>query len=119
MEAVLLGSDEYFLRRGDGNDSGWLVAVSYDVLGVAPDATVLSTAPLLAAGVPRSELAAAILGSPEATTDEVEGLFLQYLHRPADADVLATYTSDVLAGVPDELILMLVLGSHDHYQQAQ
>lgn len=120
MEANLLGSAAYFSSRGGGTNLGFLAALYEDVLGRPLDAVgALDWGQLLAEGVSPAAVAAAVLTSPEADQDEVEGLYQRYLHRPADPGGLLAATELLQRGVSDEVLLLLVLGSPEYYQDAQ
>src|SRR5262249_25496206 len=66
LQSILLGSLEYFQRRGGGSNAGFLAALYQDVLGRPIDLFgAQSLTRVLASGVPRTAVAAALIGSPE------------------------------------------------------
>jgi uncharacterized repeat protein (TIGR01451 family) len=73
LEAIILGSPEYFTNRGGGTNMGWLQAVYQDVLNRAIDPTGLqSWTQDLANGFSRARVAQLILSSPESDMLEVQ-----------------------------------------------
>jgi hypothetical protein len=115
LESQLLGSDEYFSRRGQGSDSGCLQAIYQDVLHRPLDASGAQTwTQALATGATRSTVAAAILGSEEQDRAEVQNLYRQFLQRPAEDGGLSFFTQALLHGASSEQILSLVVGSDEY-----
>jgi streptogramin lyase len=92
--AQLLASDEYFSSRGGGTANGFLAAVYQDVLARTIDPAGSQTwGQVLAGGASRLSVVAGILASTEAIQDQVEMLYLQFLHRNADPSGLSNSTS--------------------------
>src|SRR5262249_4498974 len=91
---LLIGSGEYFQSRGGSTNDGFLTALYSDALGRAVDPTALSGFGLaLAAGFSRSQLALAVLTSPEYKTDLIQSYYQKYLRRPADQAGLTTFVA--------------------------
>ncbi len=115
LEANLMGSAEYYLRRGGGSDAGFLVAAFHDALAVAPTGAQLQAgADLLAGGVSRTEIAARLLARVEAQAERVAGYYERFLRRVPD---LAGWDADTVAlqaGLSDEAVLSLILGSAEY-----
>jgi streptogramin lyase len=131
LEAVLLGSDEYFARHGikpggpmnpppGGNPYAlFLRAVYQDVLHRPIDSAGLQAwSQALASGASPTALAAAILVSPESDGDEVDALYQQFLHRPADNSGRALFVAALENGVPIEVVQALMLGSDEYFVKA-
>lgn len=96
VQAMILGSDEYFMNRGGGTNSGWLTAVYQDLLNRAPDPGGLAAwTNALNAGFSRTQVALVIATSPEANTIEVQNLYNQLLGRAADPGGLAFFTTQL------------------------
>src|SRR5262249_2435692 len=84
LKAVLIGSAEYFQKNGGTND-GFVTALYRDVLGRAADPGGRQFFnQVLAAGVPRTDVAGLIVVSRENLERIVQGWFRQYLRRSAD-----------------------------------
>jgi hypothetical protein len=116
LEAFLLGSDEYFSGRGGGTNSSFLNSVYGDVLGRSVDASGSQTwNQALAAGISRTAVAAAILGSLESDTDEVQALYVKILRRPADSSGLNSFTNALQQGAPVEAVLAALAGSAEYF----
>ncbi len=116
LKALILGSFEYFERRGGGTNNGWLDAVYADVVHRPVDAQGRrSWGMLLANGFSRTQVAGAILRTPEADAVEVRDLYLRYLRRPTDARGLATFTAALQAGTRDEVVIAALLASDEYF----
>jgi uncharacterized protein YdbL (DUF1318 family) len=82
----LVGSPEYFQSRAGGTNDGFLNALYLDALGRGVDAAGrASFDAALANGVSTAQVAASIFASIEYHQVLVQGYYLKYLHRPADA----------------------------------
>jgi hypothetical protein len=118
LEANILGSPEYFARRGNGTVSGFLSAVYADVLGRSPDpAGQQFWSGKLAAGVTRTNVAAGILASLESDQDLVAGWYPEFLRRPVDPSGLATFTQALQRGFSQEQILIDILSSNEYFNR--
>jgi hypothetical protein len=115
LEAILLGSDEFFAKHG--NSDGFLPALYRVVLqrpidpsgaqfwGQAPRSTAAS----------RQAVAAGFLTSLEADQLQVESLYLQYLHRPADTGGLDIFTTALARGFTSEQVAVILLSSAEYF----
>jgi uncharacterized protein GlcG (DUF336 family) len=95
------------------------VTLAYqDVLQRAPDQSGLTTfTDLLEQGIAnRSQVALALLTSPEYFTDEVQALYSQLLNRPADPGGLAAYVAFLESGGTIEQVGAAIIGSAEYYQ---
>jgi uncharacterized protein GlcG (DUF336 family) len=116
FEAQLLGSPEYYRNRGGGTDDGFITALYADLLGRAADPgarTFLGQA--LARGIPRTQVAAAVLASDEYRQDLVQSFYGRFLGRAADAGGLAAYTAFLRQGGRDEYVISALVGSDEYY----
>jgi uncharacterized delta-60 repeat protein len=115
LETFLLGSEEYFTRRGGGDNQGFLQALYTDVLQRRLDPSgAQGWGQTLAVGVSRRVVAAAVLASPESAAYEVAGLYGRLLHRRADPGGLAFFTDALQKGLPNELVLAVLAGSDEY-----
>jgi hypothetical protein len=119
VETAIIGSAEYFQLHGGTND-GFLNGVYQDVLNRALDASgAQSWGAQLASGTTPATVAKAILASAESDTDEVQSLYGQFLHRPADASGLTGFTAALQQGVPNEIVIANIVGSDEYFGRAQ
>jgi hypothetical protein len=105
FEALVLASDEYFLRAGGGTNQGFVNALYLDVLGRPADpAGLTGFTNQLNAGRSRLAVAVDFLRSPEGRSAEVTQAYQTFLRRPADPGGLAVWTNLLLSGGLDEAI---------------
>jgi hypothetical protein len=115
LEATILGSPEYFLQHGQGSTTGFLAAAYHDVLGRAMDpsgAQAFSQA--MAAGATPAGVAAILVNSLEARIDQVQGLYLRYFGRPADAGGLNFFVNALYHQADQDLIVANLLASTEY-----
>jgi hypothetical protein len=115
VEAIILGSPEYFNRRGNGTNDGFLTALYHDALN--RDVDPLGQALLggmLAGGTPRAQVADYIFGSPEFLRDLVQDDYLLFLRRPAEPAGLNGWVSDLQHGARHDEVLAGILGSDEY-----
>jgi hypothetical protein len=118
---AFVSSAEYFQKQG-GTNSGWVNQVYQDLLGRAPDPGSQGFLTQLNAGVARSLVAAALLGSTEYRTDLITQVYTTYLQRqpgPGDIQAWLPLLAQGSAGAgqpsPDELFLTGVIGSPEYF----
>ena len=117
MEAILLGSDEYFGRSG-GNNTSFLQAVYQFVLHRPIDPSgSQSWAQALTQGMSRQAVAAAILASSESDRIETQTLYGQFLHRPPDVSGFDTFTTLLQHGVSNETAIGILVSSDEYFAQ--
>jgi hypothetical protein len=119
VEAALLGSDEYFERRGDGTDTGWLTAVYADVFdgrSVDPGAATYWLGEL--SHESRESVALDLVESTEGLQDRVQAMFQAYLHRPGDSGGVSYWASQIQVGVRDESVVAQMVISSEYYTSA-
>jgi hypothetical protein len=104
VEAAFVASDEFFSRHG-GSASSWLTGVYHEVLGRTPDSAGLTAwTQALHAGLTRSDVALAIVDSPEADSRLVAAAYLDILRRNPDPSGLAVWVGELQQGLtPSEL----------------
>jgi hypothetical protein len=109
LEAVVLGSDEYYQLHG-GTDAGFLAGLGQDALGGALDPAGLGLFQAeLAAGTTRYALALQALGAPQAAVAEAERLYQQVLRRPASGPEVLLPALSILGGNETDVLLVLLL----------
>jgi hypothetical protein len=119
LEAILAGSQEYILTRGNGNSVGLLNALSQDFLGQPLDAQIGQTYfPLFEQGLSLTQIASAVLTSPEARQYLVGTDYQLLLHREAEAAGLNGWVAALAAGMPEEMLLAGIAGSPEYQFKA-
>jgi hypothetical protein len=109
LEAVLLGSDEYF-RRHDGTDAGFLAGLGQDVAGGTLDPSDVSLFQAeLATGTPRFVVALQALAEPKAAVARAQLLYQQALGRSASPSEVLLPAALLLSGEDAALLLGLLL----------
>jgi hypothetical protein len=116
LEAILIGSGEYFINRGAGMPSGFLQSVYSDVLRRPIDPGGAQTwGQAFTNGATRTAVAAAILASRESDQIEVQDLYALVLHRSADTSGLNTFTNALQQGMTNELVLAILAASAEYF----
>jgi hypothetical protein len=111
----LIGSDEYFTHRANGDNSTYVTTLYHDILGRGPDAGGLSYwVGRLSAGDPRFLVSASILEATEARQNFVNGVFQTFLRRLPDAAGLAFWTGALQSGMRDEAFIASIIGSDEY-----
>jgi len=119
VEAIILGSDEYFNTRGGGDNTTFLNALYEDLLGRPADPGALATfLPLLNGSTSRSQVAAIVLASNEYDHDLVNSYYERFLGRAADAGSAGSVT-ELSLGTTDETVIAQILGSAEFFGLAQ
>src|SRR5262249_47368262 len=120
LEAMILGSDEFFQTQGGNTNAGFTSALYQHVLNRPADASGMSTAnQALANGMTRTALALAIITSQESATDETSELFAQFLHRNADASGMNSFSTALHHGTTLEFATAAMLSSQEYFNDAQ
>jgi hypothetical protein len=118
VKSGIFGSDEYY-RLAGGTDLGFLNELFQDVLGRSIDQpTAAAFENLLTKGTPRQTIAAMILQSVEADQREVGEFFSKLLHRAPQPSELSNYTQMLQLKAKDELVIDLICGSDEYFQNA-
>jgi hypothetical protein len=111
----LIGSDEYFTSRANGDNSTYVTTLYHDLLGRGPDPGGLSYwVGRLNAGDPRFVVSASILQATEARQNFVNGVFQTFLRRLPDAAGLAFWTGALQSGMRDEAFIASIIGSDEY-----
>jgi hypothetical protein len=90
--------------------------VYQDALGRAVDATGLASwTAALQKGMTRAQVASAIFGSLEYQQDLAQGLYQQFLSRPADASELSAAVKALQGGARDEAVIADLVDSAEFF----
>jgi hypothetical protein len=117
LEALLLGSAEYFNNHG-GSYGGWLDALYQDVLHRPADQPgAQAWIRDLAQGASRDAVALAILHSPEAEETTIDGWYRNCLRRRADPGGLQAFATDLELGMTPDQVLALILASDEYFSR--
>jgi hypothetical protein len=117
--AAVVGSPEYFQKRGGGTAAGYVNALYQDALGRDADAAGLAYwVRFLAAGGDRTAVAAAVLASDEFRGPVVDDFYQTYLHRPADGGSRALLLQAWRQGESGEQIAATLLASDEYFVRA-
>jgi hypothetical protein len=110
--ALLLGSGEYFQKRGGGTVTGFLTALYRDVFGRLIDpASQAFFSNELAHGTARTAVAYQVLTSVQAEQTLVQSLYRKYLGKSGDAASVSTFVQRLQQGGRDEEIIANLLGT--------
>jgi glucose/arabinose dehydrogenase len=116
VRAALLGSPEYFQRRGGGTGTGFLTAVYLDLFGRPIDADgQMFFSQRLASGASTRSVAEALLVSAEARQFLVRKWYGEYLHRAADPGGLGFFAGLLGAGGRDEQVMAALVASEEYF----
>src|SRR5262249_29438390 len=66
-------------------------------------------------GATRSQIAAAVLTSPEGLQDDVQGFYRNLLGRPADSSGLNSFVTAMQQGATDQQVLEVIAGSDEFF----
>lgn len=118
LDVAILSSQEYFETQGGGTNSGFLNALFQDTLGRPIDGpTETLFAELLTSGVSRGTVVLGVLTSVEYRQDLVNGLYEQYLHRPADSTALVGTLAQLELGQSPAQLASEILGSAEYFNR--
>ena len=116
VQAIIAGSDEYFLTRAGGQLDGFLTALYADALNRAVDpAGQAADEQALAQGMSRQDIGGVVFGSQEYQQDLVESYYQTYLGRQADSAGLAAFVTAMQQGTTDQQIIADILGSAEYF----
>jgi hypothetical protein len=117
LRSIILGSPEYYARRGGSTDSGFIQALYQDVLKRMPDPSgETGLEQFLADGGSRTEAARRFLVTLEAGGALTTQLFNQYLHRTPSSDELIPYEFAFLREELNELdATAVIVGSPEYF----
>jgi trimeric autotransporter adhesin len=112
VNAVVLGSQEFFDNEGGGTNSGYLTALSQAVTGADLSATEQATlSGQLDNGVSRVTVAQEVLQSQAGKTAQVQALYQQVLGRDPDSAELARAVSLLNRGITIRQEMVALLSS--------
>ncbi|HEV3340871.1 MAG TPA: Ig-like domain repeat protein [Pirellulales bacterium] len=116
-KAVVLGSNEYYVRHGN-TPTGFANAVYQDLLGRAVDSSA-QTAILaeLAAGAARSQIATQVMSHGEYQQRMVQTWYQQYLARTGEAAGVNYAVGRLAAGVSEELVIAAFISSPEYFDR--
>ena len=119
LKVLIVSSPEYFASRGGGSNAGFVNAAFMDLLNRSttgdPGAQGLVTA-LNNQTMTRSQVATAIVYSPEAARVLVQGFYTRFLHRAADPSGLNAWVAQLQSGTRDEVVIAGIVGSPEYFQ---
>jgi hypothetical protein len=117
LEAILLGSAEFFVAHGSDDNEGFLPALYQLILQRPIDSSGAQTwgQALQSGALSRQAVAAALLASLESDHLEVQSLYMQFLHRTADPSGLDTFTTALQRGVSNEQVALILMGSAEYF----
>src|SRR5262249_20265540 len=115
LEALLLGSEEYFQKRGGGTVNGFLTAVYQDLFQQPPDdAGGRYWQQRLAGGEWGSAVALALASSPAARQQEVDRFYRGLVRRPAEPAGASYWMNVLLQGAPDAALVTALVISQEY-----
>ena len=118
LEAMILGSPEYFNVRGGGTAQGFINAVYDDVLGRSPDpGGAMFYSQLLANGSSPFAVAQALLTSSEDDLIRLRGYYQQFLRRDIDPTGQTDWGNSLARGVPDEMVIAAIVASTEYLER--
>jgi hypothetical protein len=116
-KAVLLGSNEYYVRHGN-TPIGFANAIYQDLLGRPVD-TAAQTAILaqLATGAARSQIASQVMAHGEYQQRMVQTWYQQFLGRTAEAGGLNYAVGRLADGISEELVIAAIISSPEYFDR--
>ncbi len=115
IEAALVSSPEFYLSEGGGSDDGYLEALYRYTLGRDVDPSGQAAfAPLLAAGG-TAEVVNALFSSSEFLQDDVNRLYMEFLHRTADSASLNGFVRALQQGVSSATLAAYIMSSGEFF----
>ena len=118
--AEIVSSAEYFARRGDGTNAGFLAAVFEDLLGRPIDETSQARfMTLLSFGGTRAQVVEAIVNRREYRNLLVTGYFSQFLGREPASNERAELVSQIENGARFADVIAAIAGSEEYFDRVQ
>jgi Domain of unknown function (DUF4214) len=116
VEAIMVGSPEYFQHRGGGTNDGFLNALYQDALNRAVDPTGRAAFDMaLAQGTTTGMVAADVFGGREFQQDLVRGFYQSLLNRAADTAGLNSFVNALQHGETDQQVIAAIAGSDEFF----
>ena len=124
VQAIFLGSAEYYLNRAFSTDSGFIYSALYpDVFGHGPSAGAAASALSFLSSNPgsngRTALTGILLSSSEYSTILVTDYYSRYLSRAPDPAASALATAISGGSVTNEQVQAAILSSPEFFTLAQ
>jgi hypothetical protein len=122
LSASILASPEYLTQRGGNTNVGYLASLYQDVLGRQIDPAgsafwgqvLASSNDSMSQQKLRSQIATAVVSSPEARDVLVNGWYQSYLHRNAEPTGLAFWVGKLNGNSSDESVIAGIVGSDEY-----
>jgi hypothetical protein len=111
-----IGAVEPQFKLGTSPNQVFVESLYETLLGRTADPGAAGWVAQLDLGLPRSNVIAAIEGSGEYRTIEVQGLYQRYLHRQADPNGLNNFVNALAAGITLEQVAAFLVGSAEYFQ---
>jgi len=122
VRAFFTSSPEYFITRGGGTGSGFVNALYLDAFNtpnrVASDPGAAAFAQAISNGtLTTAQVSASIFASNEFRADLVQSYYQQFLNRSGTAAEINAWVSQLAAGVMDQQVIALILGSLESFEK--
>jgi uncharacterized protein (TIGR03118 family) len=120
LRVQILSSPEYLADRGGGTNAGFVNAAFMDILNRSATGDAGGQALIDALNnqtMTPAQVAAAIVNSLEASLDQVQGFYAQFLHRAADPAGLGGWGGLLQGGASDTVVIAGILGSPEFFNQ--
>jgi hypothetical protein len=120
IEAGFLGSDEWLQNHG-GTIDGFLDSVYERILHRLPDpgGRAAWTHLIVTGQLTRTQVAASILNSRERNIDDLHDLYEGLLRRPPEPAGIEAWLGQFAAGLTNETVIGLFVGSQEYYNRVQ
>jgi hypothetical protein len=118
LAARLAGSLEYLQNRGSNTFDTFLNVLYQDTLArpIDPDALAFYEAAIATGSITREQLALSVLNSQEYDNLFVEHAYESFLERSADPQGLAYFVQSMQAGLTNEQLVAMLIGSTEYQQ---
>ena len=114
FKAELLGSDDYFVTRGNSTNEGTVTAMYTDLFGRVPNSSEVGYWSGQMAQQRRASVAYALETSVEGYSNIVNGYYRQVLHHDADSVGLGYWISQLQQGLRDEQLIASLVNSDEY-----
>jgi hypothetical protein len=122
VRAFFTSSPEYFMTRGGGTGAGFVNALYLDAFNtpnrVASDPGAAAFAQAVSNGtLTTAQVSTSIFASNESRADLVQSYYQQFLNRSGTAGEINGWVSQLAAGVMDQQVIALILGSMESFEK--
>ena len=115
LEAILLSSNEFFMAKGGGTDSGFIGALYQVGLNRAVDGSAVQIfGQALSGGASRTTVIEDVFSSAESQTVELNGLYNEFLGRSADPGGLSAALASLQSGASLDQIAAILIASSEY-----